>query len=200
MDACYGGGNVVGKLMAKFDIAYGITGHNEGGYANNPADHGGETYAGISRVFWPNWGGWAIIDKAKKISKKADDINKYAKTTGIEIFKRSFYKQNFWDVNKLDLINDQQIANNIYDFGVNSGVSKAAKILQEALGVNVDGIIGSITISKANQFDAKNLYDRYNRYRSDFYHKLAQNPDQLQFLKGWIGRIKPYVQASNNSI
>ena len=48
--------------MAKFQIAEAITGRNEGGYANNSADTGGETYAGIARNYWPKWQGWKYID------------------------------------------------------------------------------------------------------------------------------------------
>ena len=36
---------------------------NEGGYVNDPDDPGGETYKGIARNMWPDWAGWAIIDK-----------------------------------------------------------------------------------------------------------------------------------------
>lgn len=37
--------------MAIFNSAFKITMGNEGGYANNPDDSGGETYAGIARNF-----------------------------------------------------------------------------------------------------------------------------------------------------
>ena len=35
--------------MANFHIGHSVTMGNEGGYANNPADRGGETWMGISR-------------------------------------------------------------------------------------------------------------------------------------------------------
>lgn len=178
--------------MAKFNEAYLLTGHNEGGYANNPNDHGGETYAGIARNFWPAWTGWAIIDKAKSVSKTVPLINQYAKNNGIDKFVASFYEKNFWDVNRLDLINDQQLANNVYDFGVNSGTPKAAKTLQTAVGTTTDGIIGQATLNAVNSGDAITIYNRYNELRSEFYHSLAKNPGQLQFLKSWMSRIKPY--------
>lgn len=179
------------KIMADFKIAFGLTGHNEGGYANNPADHGGETYAGIARNFWPSWSGWHVIDSYTKFGLR--NIDRILSTDQVLTNLISlFYKQNFWDVNKLDQINDQQLANNVYDFGVNSGVGKSAKTLQLACGVTVDGIIGSKTIACANSIDAKTLYDAYNAARTAFYHSLAQNPGQLQFLKSWMSRIKPY--------
>lgn len=39
--------------MADFDKAHLEVMGNEGGYANNPVDAGGETYKGIARKFWP---------------------------------------------------------------------------------------------------------------------------------------------------
>ena len=50
--------------MAIFNSAFQITMGNEGGYANNPADSGGETYKGIAKNYWPNWEGWTAVDQA----------------------------------------------------------------------------------------------------------------------------------------
>lgn len=47
--------------MADFKIAFDITNKTEAGYANNPDDSGGETYAGISRNNWPYWEGWKNV-------------------------------------------------------------------------------------------------------------------------------------------
>lgn len=178
--------------MARFDEAFKITERNEGGYANNPADNGGETYAGVARKFWPNWSGWGIIDAAKKINKSAKHINQYAKANGIDAHVGKFYKTNFWDANKLDLFNDQQLANNVYDFGVNSGVIKAAKVLQQALKIKDDGIVGNQTIAAVNASNVKDLHNTYNGARIEFYNRIAQNPGQSQFLRSWLSRIKPY--------
>lgn len=180
--------------MGNFNEAYRLTGHNEGGYSDNPADHGGETDYGIARKFWPAWTGWNIIDLYKKQNGGVHGIDAYMANNAImQASIANFYKQNFWDVNKLDLIHDQQIADNVYDFGVNSGTSEAAKVLQLVSGVSQDGIIGNATIAAVNSLDAKSLYDRYNAERVAFYHKLAVNPGQLQFLKSWLSRIKPYA-------
>lgn len=178
--------------MANFDEAFKLTGHNEGGYANNPNDHGGETYAGIARKFWPNWSGWLIIDDYKQ-KHSITGINTYLKSNAIiQSAIAHFYKLNFWDINKLDLIKDQQLANNVYDFGVNSGVGKAAKTLQKVIGVTQDGIIGPKTIAATNAGDAKAIYERYNEARKTFYNSLAMNPGQHQFLNSWMSRIKDY--------
>lgn len=190
--------------MAKFEIAERITGGNEGGYANNPADKGGETYAGIARNFWPNWSGWKYIDKYKadyaKLNKPMQEkyslahwINSSAKVTSEPVapIVSAFYKTNFWDVNKLDQIDDQQVANTVYDFGVNSGTGRAAKYLQEAVGVTQDGKIGPQTIAAVNRLDAEITHDKINIRREEFYRSLAKG-SQAQFLRSWLSRLKPY--------
>lgn len=195
--------------MAKFDIAELITGRNEGGYANNPADTGGETYAGIARNYWPKWEGWKYIDKYKAAYSKSDKklsiakwVNGSAKITSepLNFMVSTFYKKNFWDVNSLDQINNQQLANTVYDFGVNSGTAKAAKFLQQSVNsiysttLTVDGQIGNKTITAINGFDCNEpelIYNEFNRRREDFYRSIAKG-NQVQFLKSWLSRLKPY--------
>jgi lysozyme family protein len=190
--------------MARFEIAEKITGGNEGGWANNPNDRGGETYAGIARKFWPQWGGWKYIDKYKadyaKLNKPMQEkyslarwINSSAKVTTepVHAMVSAFYKINFWDVNKLDQINDQQIANTVYDFGVNSGTPKAAKYLQQALGVAQDGIIGPGTLGAVNSIPPKITHNKYNALRETFYRSIAKG-NQAEFLRSWLSRLKPY--------
>lgn len=180
--------------MAKFEIAEHITGRNEGLYANHKDDRGGETIQGIARNFWPNWKGWVTIDRIKAtMGKSAAIIN--ANTKNDQEFQKlvtDFYKSNFWDVNSLDNFSDQQLANSVYDFGVNSGTGRAAKFLQEIIGVLVDGQIGPKTLSKLNSLPAKEVHVAYNAKRELFYKGLAKNPTQAKFLKSWLSRLKPY--------
>jgi len=192
--------------MAKFETAEAITGRNEGGYANNKADRGGETYAGIARNFWGAWPGWKFIDKYKADWAKSDKklslaqwVNASAKvpTEPVHTLVSAFYKQNFWDVNKLDAFADQQLANSVYDFGVNSGTGRAAQFLQRAANdttlvkLLVDGNIGMKTIDAINTLNQKLVYDNFNKRREAFYRSIATG-NQLQFLNSWLSRLKPY--------
>lgn len=163
--------------MAKFDVAEEITGRNEGGYANNLSDTGGETYAGIARNHWPKWEGWSYIDNIKMLyGKKPSIINAYAKlNTSLTLLISQFYKKSFWDVLKLDLVNDQQLANSVYDFGVNSGTSRSAKFLQQSAGVKDDGIIGNQTLHAVNSSDRKVIYYDFNKRRETFYKSIIFN-------------------------
>lgn len=180
--------------MANFQEASKLTDINEGGYSNSIDDHGGETYGGVARNDWPNWQGWSHIDTIKQnYGTTAAIINAHAaKDAVLQSLVQSFYKENFWDVNKLDEQNDQQIGNTVYDFGVNSGVNEAAKTLQECANVKVDGVIGEITINAINALPAENVYILYNAKRRAFYIELSKKPNQAQFLSDWLSRLKPY--------
>lgn len=185
--------------MAKFETAEAITGRNEGGYANNAADTGGETYAGITRNHWPNWAGWKIIDQIKNAyGRSASVINRQAKLNPtLQKMISDFYKINFWNVNKLDMFTDQQLANSVYDFAVNSGNDRSAKFLQQAandtglVNLVVDGDIGNKTIAAINALSGLNVYTNFNRRREVFYRSIAKG-SQAQFLKSWLSRLKPY--------
>jgi lysozyme family protein len=194
--------------MANYKISEGITGLNEGGYANNKKDRGKETFAGVSRLYWPSWRGFEYIDRFKAEYARAKTkmslaawINASAKATPeLTLLISGFYKQNFWNVNQLDYINDQQLANTIYDFGVNSGTSRAADYLQDAYNnlrgtgkaLKNDSDIGPTTIGAVNAFPARLLHAEYNRLRESFYRSLAEDPTQADFLNGWLKRLKAY--------
>lgn len=195
--------------MGSFKIAEFVTGKNEGGYAFNKKDYGGETMYGIARNFWPSWRGWDYIDRFKAEYAKASTklslagwINASAKaTTEMEALRSGFYKQNFWNINNLDYINDQQLCNSVYDFGVNGGTSRAADFLQDAYNnlrgsgkaLTNDSDIGPSTIGAVNAFPARLLLTEYNRLREQHYRKrVAEDPSQREFLNGWLARLKPY--------
>ena len=62
--------------MADFKTAYDRTSKFEGGYSNDEADRGGETFAGIARVYHENWLGWKIIDQYKTVTSDTKTLNK----------------------------------------------------------------------------------------------------------------------------
>src|SRR4051812_34145455 len=97
------------NLMSDFDYALTQLLKEEGGYANDPRDPGGETYKGISRVFWPNWSGWPLIDAAKTDPKFRE---KLAENEHLPSLINSFYRKNFW---QFDGVNDLLIASKLFD-------------------------------------------------------------------------------------
>jgi lysozyme family protein len=186
--------------MANFLLAHKKTLLIEGGYVNDPADRGGETYMGVARKFHPTWGGWGIIDSYKKtqILKRGDYINNYE----LDEFVEDFYEENFWDINRLSKIESQEIAEELFDTGVNMGVKTAAKMLQEALNLlnrneksfkdlKVDGAVGRMTLSVVNAInDYRHLLKTLNGLQFMRYVNICKaNPTQERFFIGWLKRV-----------
>jgi len=184
--------------MANFQQAFNITMGNEGGYSNNPNDHGGETYAGIASNYWPQWQGWPIVHQI--IASKPANLNVALQANvQLQADVEAFYKANFWDVLSLDSLNLQQSANQLFDSGVNMGTGVAAKFLQEAINaltpnaVTVDGQVGHLTIAAANAHTDEALYNQICALRKARYMAIiAANPSQAVFEKGWLNRITPF--------
>ncbi|MDN3550033.1 glycoside hydrolase family 108 protein [Mucilaginibacter aquaedulcis] len=178
--------------MANFNVAYALTSKVEGGYANNPADNGGETFKGISRKFNPNWEGWKLVDQIKE--EHSLNLNaELEQSDQLSNLILNFYKENYWDVNDTGAIVNQQIANQVFDTSVNCGTGKAAEFLQCAAKVTVDREIGPVTISAVNSLNPETLYNEFINLRKDYYKKIvAANPTQAQFEKSWFSRLWPY--------
>lgn len=193
-------------MTAQFHIAYAITREHEGGYHNatgvNAADRGGETYKGIARVHWKGWLGWKIID-AMKAGPGFPEVALQDET--LDRLVRDFYKRHFWDINRLDEFNNQAIANELFDSGVNVGSSMAARWLQRACNylnrngrswkeLKVDGRVGPVTLATVNSLserDQKHLFDVINVLQGMHYINLIEmDSTQEVFLRGWINRVE----------
>lgn len=185
--------------MAVFSKAFSTTMGHEGGYANNKLDTGGETYKGIARRHNPSWKGWPIIDAIQPHT--AVNINKVAgANAALQEQVKAFYLVNYWNINRLTDLLDQQLAENVFDFGVNAGTVKGAKTLQQAHNnlsscgdLTVDGVIGPKTIAAVNLLSPQKLHGEYNRLKKAHYDGIIErNPSQAVFRNSWYSRIKPY--------
>jgi lysozyme family protein len=185
--------------MADFTTAYNLTMGVEGGYANNPNDHGGQTWKGIAQKMHPEWTGWAIIELAKS---QPDFPSCLKKNNDLERMVRAFYKEQFWNCLGLDQVNDQKIANELFDTSVNCGQGTAAMILQRALNVcsnsfrdyaklMVDGQVGSKTIGVLNTHKRPALVLKIlNVLQGERYINICENnPSQDEFINSWMSRV-----------
>lgn len=155
----------------------------------------GLTFYGIYESAYPNWEGWRIIKRYLLIEpdlKKCSVI--LSNNIELDLMVQKFYKKEFWDKSKLDLVDSQKIANMIFCFAVNVGVKTANKKLQEALGFdkeNIDGIVGNFTINHLNDVDESLFVESFKQEQKKYYIKLiANNPDFKKFENGWFNRIE----------
>lgn len=192
--------------MANFNEAHKIVMKNEGGYANHPLDRGGETYKGIARKLHPDWEGWKIInqvnDDLDKIDwhgkSRIDILNKtLADNPTLQGLVLSFFKKVFWDDMNLDFVNNQSIALELYDTGVNMGTGAAGIFLQRAINVTTktelfkDGRIGNKTLQALNDHDKpNNILKILNCLQGAKYVAIAENnPSQEVFMNSWLSRV-----------
>jgi lysozyme family protein len=164
------------------------------------------TVNGIARNKNPNWAGWprvdAIIAKTGRI-KAAINAAIAADATLVSMI-RAFYKKNYWDINALDHMRSQAIANEVYDTGVNMGPGVAAEFLQTALNlcnkndisypdVAVDGRIGPAgeTMRTVNGPASELVvFKTLNVLQGAKYIRLMQADEtQERFWHGWITRV-----------
>jgi lysozyme family protein len=152
----------------------------EGGYSNNPDDSGGSTMKGITQKTYD-----AYRQGKSLLIKDVQDIS--------DIEVKDIYFYFYWQPAhctqlpaRLDAIH--------FDTAVNSGVAQAAKLLQQAVGAKVDGVIGPMTLTLALSRDINSSIKNYVKARTNFYVNLViKNSNQLQFLKSWLNRTLSFI-------
>lgn len=162
--------------MADFLQAFERMIVNEGGYVltQDPADRGGQTFAGIARKSWPKWAGWSVVD---------------AGGTPHPDMVRAFYRAQFWNVLRLDEVSEQVVGQTLFDFSVNAGVGTSAKLAQTVVGATPDGVIGAKTLAALNQCEPELFLARYALAKVARYAAIVnRDRSQGRFLLGWINR------------
>jgi len=196
--------------MAEFAPAYQLERKHEGYYVNNPSDKGGETYAGVARKIYPAWNGFPVLDAYKAKLGRALKTNE--QVPGMEPYVQAFY-QNLWNVNRFGEIKNQDLANIIYDWFVNSGYIAFSTKPKETYGLDeilvekfkqlvpIDGRLDTATIVAVNKVDSTALYNEIKNARIAFYNYLAtKDPSQSVFLKGWLSRINSFPTLAKAGI
>ncbi|RKS00404.1 glycosyl hydrolase 108 family protein [Flavobacterium sp. 102] len=116
--------------MADFEKAFKRTGIFEGGYTDNPDDNGNWTGGkkGVGDLVGTNYGISAPVYMAYiKRKPTVQDIKNMPHAAVKDI-----YKKTYWSPIRGNEINDQEVANGIYDMAVNSGVGTAIKLAKRA--------------------------------------------------------------------
>lgn len=182
-----------------FLAALAATLNHEGGYSADKLDPGGQTFMGISRVYWPHWPGWIKIDEWLLADRPEMDL-----TTDVE----QFYYNNFWSRFQGDVIAELSpaVASELFDTSVNLGVADAVRFFQTALNMQnrneaiypdlqTDGKLGpktiktlkkNLSIQPGNR--ALNETILLNCMNGEQYICYKSNP-RHEYFRGWFGRI-----------
>jgi len=146
--------------------AIGFVLQMEGGYVNDPNDPGGETNFGISKKAYPN------VDIKNLTVEEARDI----------------YHRDYWKRCRCDEL-PRQIAISLFDSAVNQGCRVAVRIMQIALSVGVDGIIGPKTIAAAHSASPRTIRLMLSERLATYARLMAEKPNLLVFARNWAHRV-----------
>ena len=201
--------------MSNFKICFPQVVSLEGVYDNDPNDTGGETVFGTSRNNFPNWKGWAIVDKYKSMYGAGTSSFLAALKSDKQLaeYSEDWYKSEFWDKFGLDSIQDYSLAYEIFDQSVNLGVGRATKFLQQALNalnynyqfgsdLLVDGAVGPATRQRLSDVGNNTKFTEVLRKAMDglqvsHYINLGNSSsgrsDYRKYVRGWLlNRIGKY--------
>jgi lysozyme family protein len=172
--------------MADYKKAIEVTLKAEGGYVNDPNDPGGETYKGIARTRNSKWSGWVNIDLQKN---KTGFPKNLENDSDLQEKVLELYEANYWDKIRGDEINDQDIAESIFDFAVNAGPRTSVKLAQIAVGATADGIIGPKTLEKINSDDKRAFLATFALAKISRYVSICEKrKESRKYFFGWVRR------------
>lgn len=136
-----------------------------------------------------------LYNKQNRTTYEVEKINK-------EIAKQ-VYEQRYWNPLKLNNLNNQQLANHVFDYGVNSGIYKASVDLQELCNelieehnINIpkitkDGVLGKETIEALNvmlqHLEEETVVNKYKEKRFSYLKMLGNKWNT--YGNGWTRRI-----------
>lgn len=153
--------------MSHFDKAILNVLKHEGGYVNSTQDPGGETKYGICKRTYPML-----------------DIRNLTEQDAIRIYRRDFWS---FQYDRMPYV----IAAKTFDMAVNMGAKQAAKLLQRAVEVDDDGVIGPATIKAVNAIDAGTLLDSITAEQIKYYNAVVKSrPPSSVFMAGWTHRAE----------
>ncbi len=172
--------------MAEFIPALKKVLAREGGYSLDPDDPGGETYRGITRKMHSKWSGWGQIDLYKRQSGFPDNLDK---DMALQSETEQFYQVNFWDKICGDQYANQSVAESVFNFAVNAGVSVSVSLAQWVVDADVDGVIGSQSIAKINAFDPEHFHAAFTVAKIARYVAIVRKrSESKKYFYGWVCR------------
>lgn len=158
-------------MKENWDDSFSAVLKHEGGFVNNPKDPGGMTNLGVTQRAWESYLNRSVTETEMR-TLTPDAV-------------KPFYKAMYWDKIKGDQL-PSGVDYAAYDLAVNSGVSRAAKYLQEIAGVVADGVIGPKSLEAILACDPEQTADALCDMRLDFLKRL---PTFETFGKGWSRRV-----------
>lgn len=172
--------------MADFKPAFAFTLQHEdpGGTGKVTEDGGGRTRFGIAARFHPDLAEEFFTGPAEEALAEAGRIE----------------EREYWEPMRLAEVKNQDVANKLFDMGVNMGTRQAGIYAQRAANMLLsravqagvlteDGNIGEKTLAAINSLEPAGFYQALREQSEAHYrHLAAVNPAQAGNLPGWLKR------------
>lgn len=156
------------ELQKTFELGLSFVFDVEGIESDDPDDKGGLTRFGIAQNFNPDIDVSRLRTRDKAILIY---LTKYFYPAHCEDYPR-------W------------LAIAVFDASVNHGPTSAIKLLQQALRVKADGLVGPITIAAIESRSPGSLIIDFLSYRALRYHQIAaKDASQQKYIRGWMRRL-----------
>lgn len=168
-------------MTSNFDKAFDHVIGVEGGYTNDPFDHGGPTNWGITQATLSSFRGKPVSEQDVKNLTQHE--------------AKMIYRSKYWNPLNCDAIKSAILSELLFDQGVNRGITAAAKTMQDAVGAKADGMIGPKTIAMINEQADKKLALKFVFASQESYGRIVQNdPSQVKFIVGWLRRTHKLIE------
>jgi uncharacterized protein (TIGR02594 family) len=157
----------------------------EGGLTDDPYDPGGPTNRGITLKVFADWKGTPLT-AASRAALKAE--LKHIPDDVVE----AIYRRRYWGpAHCVEM--PAALAFFHFDAAVNHGVTGAMRLLQRAVGTDVDGEIGPNTRGAIARLTIEEALARYADVRRARYRAL---PHFWRFGRGWLARVDKTLQRA----
>jgi lysozyme family protein len=151
----------------------------EGGWSDDPSDHGGCTMRGITLQAYQAYRGNPALTCADLQQIGVLDVT-------------AFYHDQYWVPLQAQIL-PLGVDLMVVDCAVNIGSLHSVELLQGQIGVTADGVIGPMTMTAVWQIDAETLISSLADAQSLYYQNL---PQYAIFGEGWLNRVQAREAAA----
>jgi lysozyme family protein len=160
-------------------------------FTDRADDRGGPTKWGITLSTFRGVRGYdATVEQLKALDEEG---------------ARAIYREVFLVRTGIARIQDDVLRALIFDSAVQHGPGQAIRMLQRALGVVDDGVLGPLTLAALPHLNVVRLWNRMFAERLEFYGRLISKnltdadkdgiPDNAEMAAGWMHRMGELLRA-----
>lgn len=171
-------------------IIEGIIDEREQGFVNRKDDKGGPTNWGVTQE---------TLSRARGHAVTVQDVKDLTRAEAIQIYYELYMLPLGFSI-----VQHAPLYDLVMDCAIHHGLTGASRLVQRALGVTVDGVVGPKTRAAIIAMDPRRLYDLVLGQRIRLLGRLVSNdwtdadhdgkPDNAENAEGWFNRAAGFVE------